>query len=274
MPAVSAPLAVRGRSLDGRVPGNEPATLLATLRDDPVARLRSGRELARRRGERPPAEPLPTGLAALDRLLDGGLPRGRLVELVGRRSSGRFATVLATLAAATTRGQAAALVDLDSGLEPVTVAAAGASLERLLWVRPESLRQAALVTEMLLATGFPLVVLDLGSPPVPGGRGPQAVWMRLARATLDRGAALLVTSPYRASGAAATVVLAAGRARPIWDGRGRAPRLLTGLHSRLTLEKRRDGQRSRPAETLTLRATTTTDDPVSTTPAAITFTRP
>ena len=215
MPAAPAPRA----QLTGL--GNNPATLLAALRDDPVARLRSGRELARRRIARPSAEPLPTGLAALDRLLDGGLPRGRLVELVGRRSSGRFAAVLATLAAATSRGQATALVDLDSGLEPAAVAAAGACLERLLWVRPESLRQAALATEMLLATGFPLVVLDLGSPPVPGGRGPQAVWLRLARATLDRGAALLVASPYRASGAAAAVVLAAGR-RPAGLARPRS----------------------------------------------------
>ena len=237
-------------------PGDGPAALLAALRRDPTACLRSGRELARRRGDRAPAAPLPTGLAALDRLLDGGLPRGRLVELVGRRSSGRFAAVLAILAAATSRGQATALVDLGSGLAPATLAAAGASLERLLWVRPRSLRQAALATEMLLATGFPLVALDLGTPPVPGGRGPQAVWLRLARAALDRRAALLVASPYRASGAAAAVVLAAGRSRPLWDGRHHAPRLLTGLRSRLTLEKRRDGQPSRPPETLALHTTT------------------
>ena len=274
MPAAALAAAVPAPREQIAEPGNDPASLLAALRDDPVARLRSGRELARRRAETSPAEPLPTGLAALDRLLDGGLPRGRLVELVGRRSSGRFATVLATLAAATTRGQATALVDLDSGLEPATVVAAGASLERLLWVRPKSLRQAALVTEMLLATGFPLVVLDLGSPPVPGGRGPQAVWLRLARATLDRGAALLVASPYRASGAAAAVVLAAGRAQPIWNGHGHAPRLLTGLRSCLTLEKRRDGQPARPTETLSLRTTTAPGDPVATTTAAVAFTRP
>ena len=236
-------------------PDDEPMTQLAALRADPAARLRSGRELARRRSEGSPAEPLPTGLVALDRLLDGGLPRGRLVEIVGRRSSGRFAAAVAAIAAATTRGQATALVDLGSGLEPAAAAGSGASLERLLWVRPKNLRQAALATEMLLATGFPLVVLDLGSPPVPGGRGPQAVWLRLARATLDRGAALLVTSPYRASGAAAAVVVAADRSRPVWDGRDRAPRLLTGLRSRLTLEKRRDERLPQLAETLALRTT-------------------
>ena len=249
MPAAPAP---RER-ISGLGEGLAPP--LAALRADPLARLRSGRELARRRSERSPAEPFPTGLPGLDRLLGGGLPRGRLVELVGRRSSGRFAAILATLATATTRGQSAALIDLGSGLEPAAAAAAGAALERLLWVRPQTLRQAALATEMLLATGFPLVALDLGTPPVPGGRGPQAIWLRLARAALDRSAALLVTSPYRASGTAAAVVLTAGRCRPIWHGGKGAPRLLGGLSSRLTLEKRRDGRRTGPAETLTLGTT-------------------
>jgi hypothetical protein len=119
---------------------------------------------------------------------------------------------------------------------------------------------------MLLATGFPLVVLDLGPPPVPGGRGPQAVWLRLARATLDRGAALLVTSPYRTSGAAAAVVLAAGQARPVWNGRGRSPRLLTGLRSRLTVERWRPGRRPESEGILELHAPTPAGDHDTATP--------
>ena len=49
---------------------------------------------------------LPTGIDPLDRLISGGLPRGRLTELVGRRSSGRFSIVLAALASATSAGEA------------------------------------------------------------------------------------------------------------------------------------------------------------------------
>src|SRR5512143_1726070 len=48
----------------------------------------------------------------------GGLPRGTLVEVVGRRSSGRFALALAALAAATQAGESAALVDLGDQLDP------------------------------------------------------------------------------------------------------------------------------------------------------------
>ena len=81
-------------------------------------------------------------MPALDRLLDGGLPRGQLVELVGGRSSGRFSTLLAVLAAATSTGEAAALVDLGDGLDPVAALMLGTDLQRLLWLRPTTLKDA------------------------------------------------------------------------------------------------------------------------------------
>ena len=225
--------------------------LHAALPDDLRRRLQSARELARARAEAPPTPLLPTSVRALDRLLAGGLLRGRLVELVGRRSSGRFSTVLSVLAAATAAGEAAALLDLGDGLDPQAATATGVALERLLWVRPPHLKPALLGAEMLLAAGFPLVVLDLGSPPVPGGRGAEAAWVRLSRAAESQGAALLVASPYRVSGTAAEAVLEARRGRPIWHGVGTSPRLLTGLSSRLTLEKLR-GHSGTPDETLRL----------------------
>lgn len=227
---------------------------LAALRADPAARLTSGRELTRRRADGAAPEPLATGLEPLDRLLGGGLPRGRLVELVGLHSSGRFAAVMAAIAAATAGGETTALVDLGEGLEPAAAAAAGAVLERLLWVRPRNLKQAALSSEMLLNAGFPLVVLDLGQPPVAGGRGPQAVWLRLARAAASHGAALLVSAPYRASGTAAAAVVLSSRTRPAWSGSGGAPRLLTGFHSQLALDKQRGGGRPPGRALLTVRA--------------------
>lgn len=209
----------------------------SALPDQLRQRLRSGRELARTRVATPLEELFPTTLPAVDHVLAGGLPRGCLVELVGRRSSGRFSAVLATLAATTAAGDAAALVDLGDGLDPQATAAAGADLERLLWVRPSHLKQALIATEMLLAAGFPLVVLEMGNPPVPGGRGVEAAWLRLARSAVSRQAALLVSSPYRASGPAAATVLKTHHGRPAWQGRGASPRLLAGLSSRITLEK-------------------------------------
>ncbi len=198
-------------------------------------------------------EPLATAVPALDELLAGGLPRGKLVEMVGARSSGRFSAVLATLAAATAAGEAAALVDLGDGLDPQAAATLGMDLRRLLWLRPVSLKQALVCAEVLLGGGFPLVVLDLGSPPVRGGRGGEAGWVRLARAAQAHRAALLVASPYRMSGTAAALVLQAARGRVLWLGAaGRGPRLLDGLSCQLALEKSRGrllpAQRSRRLE--------------------------
>lgn len=213
--------------------------LRATLPESFRSRIRSARELAREVREADEEEtPLATAVPALDRLLAGGLPRGQLVELIGARSSGRFSALLAVLAAATGVGEAAALVDLGDGLDPETAAAMGADLDRLLWVRPGKLKDALAATELLLASGFPLVVLDLGPPPVRGGRGVEAAWLRLARTARAHGAALLVGSPYRVSGTASAVVLKAGRARAAWFGGCEgSPWLLGGVASRITLEK-------------------------------------
>ena len=171
-----------------------------------------------------------------ERLL-GGLPRGKLIELVGRRSSGRHSLALATLAAATSSGESAAFVDLGDALDPQAAEAEGVELERLLWVRPPRIKAALSSAEMLLATGFPLVVVDLGVSPRGSRWVPDAAWVRLARAAQAAAACLLVVTPWRMSGIAAEAVVTADVARPVWIGEGRSPRLLEGVVSRAHLEK-------------------------------------
>lgn len=77
----------------------------------------------------------PTGIAELDEVLGGGLPRGSLVELCGQSSSGRTGLCLALLARATRSQQTCAFVDVSDALDPASLAAAGADLDRVLWVR-------------------------------------------------------------------------------------------------------------------------------------------
>ncbi|HET9209515.1 MAG TPA: hypothetical protein VFR03_03920, partial [Thermoanaerobaculia bacterium] len=156
--------------------------LRAVLPEEVRGRIRSARELDRELRDAAGEGAFATAVPVLDRLLDGGLPRGQLVELVGSRTSGRFSTLLAALAAATGVGEAAALVDLGDNLDPESAAALGVDLSRLLWTRPARLKEALAAAEMLLDGGFPLVAVDLGMPPVRGGRGIEAAWLRLARA--------------------------------------------------------------------------------------------
>ncbi len=237
-PAGGLPAGSRGEPPDRTLPSGVVERLRSALPPALRARVQSARELARARAEAE-REPLATAWRAFDRLLAGGLPRGRLVELHGGRSSGRFSAVLTALAAATGIGEAAALVDLGDGLDPAAAAAAGVDLARLLWLRPEGVRRALAAAEMLIGGGFPLVVVELGSPPLPGGRGAEPAWLRLARAAQAQGTALLVSSPYRVSGTAAGAVLTAGRGRAAWHGEAGGPRLLQGISCRLALAKRR-----------------------------------
>src|SRR5213075_3547374 len=77
----------------------------------------------------------PSGVAELDAVLGGGFPRGSLVELCGPATSGRTGLAFSLLAQVTSRQEACAFVDVSDSLDPVSLAAAGVDLPRLLWVR-------------------------------------------------------------------------------------------------------------------------------------------
>ncbi|MEM7481813.1 MAG: hypothetical protein AAF481_11615 [Acidobacteriota bacterium] len=219
------------QALSAISPSRRYPTSAVALPNDLRRHVSSGRELLRRHRDHRSEERFPTGTEALDTLLGGGLRRGELTEIVGRRSSGRFSLVLAALAETTRRGEAAAFVDLGDGLDPRQFETFGGDPERLLWIRPRTLKEALTSTEAVLDGAFPLAVLDLGEPPVPGGRGSEAFWVRLARSAQRQKSALLIASPYRASGTAAATVLSAHGGRGIWRP------LLTGLGSRLVVDK-------------------------------------
>src|SRR2546427_11153446 len=69
---------------------------------------------------------LATGLASLDAVLGGGLPRGRITELAGPRSAGRTGLACAVAARATRAGETIAWVHPEDALHPGAAAAARA----------------------------------------------------------------------------------------------------------------------------------------------------
>ena len=202
------------------------AALLASDRRAVIAELR------RLTGAREPASPdalAPSGIAAVDEVLGGGWPRGRMVEIIGRRSSGRTSLGLGTLAAATRRGEVVALIDVDGMLDARSAEAQGIDLGRLLWVRSgdgaRGIRAADLV---LRADGFGVVVLDVGES---APRVPDAMWLRLGRAAERSHAALMVVSPLRAAGAFAAITVETSSPVPRLDGGGPSPRVLRAVES-------------------------------------------
>jgi len=194
---------------------------------------------------------LPTSIEAFDRLHDGGLPRGSLVELTGPRSSGRYSIALSALAAATAAGESAAVIDLGDHFDPQQAAQAGAALERMLWLRPRKIKETLACAELVANTGFSLTVLDLPEPVRPA---PSAgVWVRLRRACELQAVTILLLSAEPLAGHAADSFLrvsargcwrpqpttdfpmSAGDARP---PASTAPNLLDGMSISLSLRRR------------------------------------
>lgn len=163
-----------------------------------------------------PVRRLPSGLAALDTVLDGGWPRGRVSEIVGGRSSGKTSVVLAGLAAATRRGEVVACIDVADALHPDSLQRAGVDLARLLWVRPPASVEAVRCAELILqAGGFAVVVVDFGDDVPHRLRG--HTWPRLARATEQAHAACLVLAPRQLEGSGSALALALRARRALWQ---------------------------------------------------------
>ncbi|HUA32784.1 MAG TPA: ATPase domain-containing protein [Candidatus Binataceae bacterium] len=165
-----------------------------------------------------------SGLAPLDALLEGGIPRGRISEVIGAPGSGKTSLAAAFAASSTSRGEVAAWLDASGAFDPDSMMAAGVELKRLLWASFKntpssrlpgtmpSRRNSAILkaAEMILAAGgFGLVIIDFGEDTRPL---PQSPALRLARAAERSGAAVIALAAYRMCGTFAALSLAAGRA--------------------------------------------------------------
>jgi len=106
---------------------------------------------------RPPVAPelLSCGMLEVDSVLGGGLPLGAITELTGAQSSGRTTLVLSTLAGVTKQSESCAYVDASDALNPVSAAAQGVDLRRLLWVRTEEPRAGEARAKADVAAGPP-----------------------------------------------------------------------------------------------------------------------
>ena len=211
----------------------------------------------------------PTGLPVLDARLGGGLPRGQLSEIVGRRSSGRTSVMLQVIASATARGELVALVDALDMLDGASAAAAGIDLTRLLWVRghvvtnpglcrdlnQRAMEQAVKALGLVLQAGnFGLVVLDLGDAPHDAvHRLPFTTWLRLQRMVEGSQTigVLVGNEPMSRSPAGLSIAL-----QPSGGAPGSAGRFTEHLFDGLELDARVARARVHSADSTSLRMVT------------------
>lgn len=122
---------------------------------------RFGMRALRRLGQQEELLRIATGFDALDRILAGGLPRGRITEIGGAPTSGVVTLALMTIAQAQARGEMAVYVDLERTFDPHYAARCGVVLDQLLLVHPGSVRQAMSVLQEFVAGDVGLLVCDL-----------------------------------------------------------------------------------------------------------------
>jgi hypothetical protein len=151
-----------------------------------------------------------------------------------------------------------AWIDLADAFDPGSALAAilergGApgDLDRLLWIRARSEREALRGCERVMRTeGFELVVFDLFHPVPRAGsarHGPRDVtWLRLARLATTTRTALVALTDVPCTGARAELVLEMRAGSPHF---GTPPHLLESIAARAVLRR----HRSRPPGEVTLR---------------------
>lgn len=150
-----------------------------------------------------------TGLAFLDQIIGGGLPKGAITELISPRISAGSASLIHALLQAAPRDQYfLALID---GRDSFDAQLPGnACLRHLLWVRCTKALEAVKAADLLLRDGnFPLVIVDLVLNSSEELRKiPQTTWYRLQRLVeLVPTACLILTRQGMISSAQLKIVL-------------------------------------------------------------------
>lgn len=196
-----------------------------------------------------PTEEIPrlsSGIPALDGLLGGGWPRGRVcsVRTDALFSTGRTSLAAHTVTAASRQGLLTAWIDGNASLDPASLRAGGADLERILWVRgPLSFGQSLTAAEEVLrAGGFEILVVRTAArrrsfkPGRTRGESRTAAWIRLSRAVERGRSVLLALSDGAPDTIPGSVPLKVDASRSHWAGTTGLSSLLLGTGVRVEVE--------------------------------------
>ena len=139
----------------------------------------------------------PTGLPQIDKPLQGGLPKGAIVEFAGaKKCSGSATLVREILTNAARRNEIVALIDGSDSLDLARIEQR--VLSRLLWIRCKAADDALKASDLVLRdNNLPLVLIDLKLNPEKQLRKiPMTVWYRFQRLVEETSAICMVFTPY------------------------------------------------------------------------------
>jgi len=110
----------------------------------------------------------PSGFQTLDKVLGGGFPRGRMVEIFGPSGCGKTTLAIQCVARAQMDALTAAWIDADHAFDPAYAARLGVDMERMPFAQPESAEQGLEIVRQLAAScAVDMVVVDSAAALVP-----------------------------------------------------------------------------------------------------------
>ena len=114
-------------------------------------------------------ETVPTGCLSLDIALGlGGIPKGRVIEVYGPKSSGKTTVVLHMVAKVQKQGGIVAFIDAEHALDPVYVKNIGVDIDELFISQPDNGDQGLEIAETMVRSGaIDIVVIDSVATLVP-----------------------------------------------------------------------------------------------------------
>src|SRR5579859_6787033 len=169
-----------------------------------------------------------------------GIPRGSLTEICGPPSSGRTTLLLSLMRHVTQNGECCALIDTSNAFDPLSAAANGVFLKRLLWAKCAQRHgklsapdKALKATDIIInGGGFGLIVLDLADvEPHLARKIPLTSWYRFSRAVESTSTAFVVLEQQSCAKSCASLVITLRRGVSEWMptlSQSQNPKLLTG----------------------------------------------
>ena len=113
-------------------------------------------------------ETFSTGSVSLDRILGGGYPKGRVIEIYGQESAGKSTLALHAVAEIQKLGGNAVYIDAEHALDASYARKVGVNTDELWVSQPDSGEQALSIAETLVKSGaVDLIVIDSVAALVP-----------------------------------------------------------------------------------------------------------
>ena len=104
---------------------------------------------------------IPLGIDFIDQQFGiGGIPRGRITEVLGKEGSGKTTLCTYAVISAQKMGLKTAFIDMEHAISPTRMKHLGVNMDEMIMSQPSSGEEAMNLVDMLVRTNVSLIVVD------------------------------------------------------------------------------------------------------------------